>query len=70
MSPPPPEAMGKATGKDADHGKQTLVAQLGVEGARSHLKATINEALLALRTFGPKADGLRATAKYFGSREN
>jgi farnesyl diphosphate synthase len=64
------EAMGKATGKDAGHGKQTLVAQLGLEAARQHLKATINDALSALRTFGPKADGLRATARYFGSRES
>lgn len=64
-----PEAMGKATGKDADAGKQTLVATLGVDGARKVLADTVNESLLALRTFGPKADGLRATAKYFASRE-
>ncbi|HEV7290797.1 MAG TPA: farnesyl diphosphate synthase [Devosia sp.] len=64
------EAMGKATGKDAAQGKQTLVAQLGLEGARSELSATVNAALSALRTFGPKADGLRATARYFASREN
>lgn len=65
-----PEAMGKATGKDAGAGKQTLVAQLGLDGARARLAETVNEALFALRTFGPKADGLRATAKYFASREN
>ena len=64
------EMMGKATGKDAAHGKQTLVAQLGVEGARIRLNQTVNEALSALRTFGPKADGLRATVRYFASREN
>jgi farnesyl diphosphate synthase len=64
------EAMGKATGKDADAGKQTLVARLGVDGARKVLNDTVNEAILALRTFGPKADGLRATARYFASREN
>lgn len=64
------EAMGKATGKDADKGKQTLVAQLGVEGARARLNQTVNDALGCLRTFGPKADGLRATARYFASREN
>ncbi|WEK04461.1 MAG: polyprenyl synthetase family protein [Candidatus Devosia phytovorans] len=64
------EAMGKATGKDAHAGKQTLVAQLGVDGARARLNQTVNDALSALRTFGPKADGLRATAKYFASREN
>ncbi|MET3899183.1 farnesyl diphosphate synthase [Devosia sp. UYZn731] len=64
------EAMGKATGKDAAKGKQTLVARIGVDEARQHLAAIINDALSALRTFGPKADGLRATARYFGSREN
>ncbi|HTM78938.1 MAG TPA: polyprenyl synthetase family protein, partial [Devosia sp.] len=65
-----PAAMGKATGKDAAMGKQTLVAQLGVEDARKHLAAIIANAISALRTFGPKADGLRATARYFGSREH
>ena len=65
-----PEAMGKATGKDAAHGKQTLVATLGLDGARARLNQTVNEALSALRTFGPRADGLRATVRYFASREN
>jgi farnesyl diphosphate synthase len=65
-----PEAMGKATGKDAALGKQTLVATLGLEGARARLNQTVNEALSALRTFGPKADGLRATVRYFASREH
>jgi farnesyl diphosphate synthase len=65
-----PEAMGKATGKDAGAGKQTLVAQLGVDGARARLNQIVAEALSALRTFGPRADGLRATAKFFASREN
>ena len=63
------EAMGKATGKDAGMGKQTLVAQLGVDGAKARLTQIVNEALGCLRTFGPKADGLRATARYFASRE-
>ncbi|MBB4053453.1 farnesyl diphosphate synthase [Devosia subaequoris] len=65
-----PEAMGKATGKDAALGKQTVVARLGLDGARAMLEAIVNEAILALRTFGPRADGLRATARYFASREN
>ena len=64
------EAMGKATGKDAAHGKQTLVATLGLEGARARLAQTVNDALSSLRTFGPKADGLRATVRYFASREH
>jgi farnesyl diphosphate synthase len=63
------EAMGKATGKDAGMGKQTLVAQLGLDGAKARLTQIVSEALGCLRTFGPKADGLRATAKYFASRE-
>jgi len=65
-----PEAMGKATGKDAALGKQTVVNRLGIEGARKMLAGIVNESLLALRTFGPKADGLRATARYFAAREN
>ncbi|MCW5723294.1 MAG: polyprenyl synthetase family protein, partial [Devosia sp.] len=64
-----PETMGKATGKDEGQGKQTLVAQLGLDGARKMLDATIAEAQGYLRTFGPRADGLRATARFFGSRE-
>ncbi len=64
-----PETMGKATGKDAGMGKQTIVARLGVEGARKMLDGIVAEALSALRTFGPKADGLRATARYFASRD-
>jgi farnesyl diphosphate synthase len=65
-----PEAMGKATGKDAGAGKQTLVRELGLDGAKARLAQTVTEALSALRTFGPRADGLRATARYFASREN
>ncbi len=65
-----PEAMGKATGKDSAIGKQTLVALLGIDGARERLAQTVTEALGYLRTFGPRADGLRATARYFASREN
>jgi farnesyl diphosphate synthase len=64
------QTMGKATGKDAALGKQTLVSQLGLDGAKARLNQTVAEALSALRTFGPKADGLRATARYFASREH
>ena len=65
-----PEAMGKRTGKDAAMGKQTLVALLGVEAAQARLEMMVADALTALRTFGPKADGLRATARYFATRES
>jgi farnesyl diphosphate synthase len=65
-----PEAMGKATGKDAGAGKQTLVGTLGMDGARARLDQIVAEAISALRTFGPRADGLRATARYFAAREH
>ena len=64
-----PETMGKATGKDAEAGKQTLVSRYGLDEARRLLDRIVGEALSALRTFGPRADGLRATARYFASRE-
>jgi len=65
-----PEAMGKATGKDEGRGKQTLVAQMGLEDARRTLETMVADAVMALRTFGPRADGLRATARYFATRKN
>jgi farnesyl diphosphate synthase len=64
------EELGKATKKDEKAGKQTLVASLGVAQARHRLIEQIDEALAALSGFGPEADGLRATAGYFASREN
>ena len=63
-------AMGKATGKDAANGKQTLVSRIGVEAAQRRLAELTHDALSALVPFGPVADGLRATAMYFASRES
>jgi farnesyl diphosphate synthase len=65
-----PEAMGKATGKDAEAGKQTLVARIGVEQARRHLGTIVHDAITALTPFGPEADTLRETARYFATRES
>ena len=62
--------LGKATGKDAEAGKQTLVARIGIEGARRHLGELVHDALSALMAFGPEADGLRATARFFATRES
>lgn len=64
------DAMGKATGKDADAGKQTLVARIGVEAARRHLGTIVHDAITALTPFGPEADTLREAARYFATREN
>ncbi|MCF6326220.1 MAG: polyprenyl synthetase family protein [Devosiaceae bacterium] len=64
------EQMGKTTGKDAAAKKPTLVARIGLKAAKRHLGDTIHTALSALMMFGPKADDLRATARFFGDRES
>ena len=62
--------LGKATGKDAGRGKQTIVARIGVEAAQRQLGETIHDALTALLPFDERADGLRATARFFAERQN
>ncbi|HEY9009596.1 MAG TPA: farnesyl diphosphate synthase, partial [Devosia sp.] len=64
------ETLGKATGKDAGAGKQTLVSRIGVESARRRLGELVHDALTALTPFGPEAEGLRATVRYFATREH
>ncbi|WP_423066343.1 polyprenyl synthetase family protein [Devosia sp. CN2-171] len=65
-----PEALGKATGKDANAGKQTIVARIGVSAARQELAEVIHDALSALIPFDERANGLRETAKFFADREH
>ena len=60
--------IGKTAGKDAAAGKATLVAALGVAGARARLDALIVEADAALAPFGAKADTLRAAARFIAER--
>ena len=64
------EDMGKATGKDSDRNKQTLVARIGVEAAQRHLGDMVHDAITALTPFGPEANTLREAARYFATREN
>jgi farnesyl diphosphate synthase len=63
-------ALGKATGKDAGAGKQTLVARLGVAAAQAHLGRIVDEALAALAPYGAAADTLRAAARHVASRQS
>lgn len=63
------EVMGKATGKDAEAGKQTIVSRIGVEAAQRQLAEVVHDALGALMPFDDRADGLRQTAKFFAERE-
>jgi farnesyl diphosphate synthase len=60
--------LGKAAGKDAAAGKGTLVTVLGIKGAHAKLDALIAEAEAVLKPFGPKADILRATARFIAQR--
>ena len=63
-----PEVVGKATGKDADAGKATLVGILGIEQARAELAAAEASALAAIAEFGERAETLRQAARFVSSR--
>ena len=60
--------LGKAAGKDAAAGKETLVSALGIAGARERLHALVTQADAALAPFGGKADTLRAAAHFIADR--
>jgi farnesyl diphosphate synthase len=62
------EAMGKAAAKDADRGKATLVALLGLEGAKAKLAGLVAEAEDALKPFGAKAEMLVDAARFVAER--
>ncbi|WP_442969865.1 polyprenyl synthetase family protein [Roseibium sp. Sym1] len=63
-----PEAMGKATGKDAEAGKATLVGLWGVEKTRAELVRLQAEAELLLAPYGTRADTLSALAAFIVNR--
>ncbi|MEP2703495.1 MAG: polyprenyl synthetase family protein [Roseibium sp.] len=65
-----PEAMGKATGKDAEAGKATLVALMGVDKTRAELKLLLDEAHSLLEPYETKADILGGLADFIVSRSN
>lgn len=62
--------MGKATGKDADRGKATLVARRGLEWAEKQLDRLIEEAIELLAPYGQKAEILVASARFIANRKN
>ena len=64
------EALGKTAGKDADAGKSTVVALLGIEGARAEAERLAMLAADALAAFGPEADRLRSLARYVVERRS
>lgn len=65
-----PEQMGKATGKDADRGKNTYPVLMGLEESRTQAIIEYRGAIEALQSFGPSADGLREVARYVVERQS
>jgi farnesyl diphosphate synthase len=61
--------IGKATGKDQEMGKATLIGLWGVEAARHRLSGLVAEAEKALSPFGDKADVLRHAARFVAERK-
>jgi farnesyl diphosphate synthase len=64
------QTLGKAAHKDAAAGKATLVAALGIDGAKARLNELIAEADAALAPFAAKADTLRAAAHFIAERQS
>lgn len=64
-----PEAMGKATGKDKDAGKATLVDRLGLDGARAECDRLVGVCEDAVSSWGDRADILRAAARFTVARK-
>ncbi len=62
------KAVGKAVAKDEGRGKATLVALLGVEGAKARLAALVAEAENAVAPFGRKAATLIEAARFIAER--
>jgi geranylgeranyl diphosphate synthase type II len=62
--------MGKKTGKDADRGKLTFPAVLGVDASRQRAVGLVAEACESIGRFGPRAAGLEALARYVLERNH
>jgi len=63
------QALGKPIGSDAQHGKSTYPALLGLERARELAEEAAAEAVAALEAFGPEAEAFRALARFVVSRD-
>jgi farnesyl diphosphate synthase len=64
------ETMGKATGKDADRGKATLVGRNGLDWAEARLDQLVAEAIDTLAPYGDKAEILKAAARFVANRKS
>ena len=64
------EELGKTPQTDAQRGKKTFPAFLGIDGARAFAEECVGRAVKRLDGFDPKADPLRELARYIASRKN
>jgi farnesyl diphosphate synthase len=64
------ETMGKATGKDAEAGKATLVGLWGADRTRNELGRLVEEAETLLAPYGSRAAILSALARFIVNRTN
>lgn len=64
-----PEAVGKATGKDAEAGKLTYPAVLGVDATRREIGRVQADAEEALKPLGPGAEPLLALSRAMARRD-
>ena len=64
------ERTGKAVGKDEERGKATLVAALGVAGARDEAARLATRAVSILETYGARADHLRNLVLFLLDRDS
>ena len=62
--------IGKDIGSDVENGKATYPALLGVDESKKMARVFREEALGALKNFGPEADPLRAIADFIVERKN
>lgn len=62
--------LGKQAGKDEAAGKATLVDFLGLDTAKKHLAAQVEEAHAILDPYGTAADTLKATASFIATRQS
>ena len=63
-------ALGKRVAKDAEHGKLTFPRLLGCEASQEQAATLIREACAMIEVFGPRAESLRALAKFVLARKN
>ena len=64
-----PEALGKATGKDKEAGKATLVDRLGLDGARAECDRLVAVCEESVAPWGGRAQTLREAARFTVARK-